>query len=273
MDVMRRTMAGVVMIGLALILTGAGERELSLSREDAQWIGCKIFCNECSGRIDKLIMWNEGEDFMSLGIGHFIWYAKDKKGPFGERFPGFLQFAKKNNAVLPEWLQGAEKYCPWTSREEFLRELESPKMCELRQFVAETVGLQLLYIVKRLNGAVPKILAAAPEATRPLVEEQFYRLAATPDGMYALVDYLNFKGDGTLVAERYNAQGWGLLQVLERMTGTGTGMPAVQEFARAAETVLTERVKNSPPERGEQRWLRGWKQRLCTYEEASKECP
>lgn len=251
----------------------AGERDISLSDESAQWIGCRIFFNECSGRIDKLISWNEGEDFMSLGIGHFIWYPKEKRGPFIERFPGFLQFVKKHNACLPAWLAGPDQSCPWHTREEFVRDLGSPKMDELRQFIADTVGLQLTYIVKRLRGALPKILAAAPADRRAEIESQFYRLAETREGMYALVDYLNFKGDGSLPAERYNDQGWGLLQVLERMTGEGPGLAAVREFAEAADAVLVERVRNAPPERGEDRWLPGWQRRVATYLDAAKECP
>jgi hypothetical protein len=41
--------------------------------------------------------------------------------------------------------------------------------------------------------------------------------------------------------------------------------PALQEFSRAADKVLTRRVQNSPPERGEQRWLAGWRNRVRSY--------
>jgi hypothetical protein len=78
-----------------------------------------------------------------------------------------------------------------------------------------------------------------------------------------LVDYVNFKGEGTLPSERYKGQGWGLLQVLEEMGDR----PPLLEFRRAADTVLTRRVKNSPPGRGESRWLPGWKNRIRTYAE------
>jgi len=96
-----------------------------------------------------------------------------------------------------------------------------------------------------------------------LVQHNFGRIAAQPNGVYALVDYVNFKGEGTLVTERYKGEGWGLLQVLETM---GEG-PALQEFSRAADKVLTRRVQNSPPERGEQRWLAGWRSRVRSYAE------
>ncbi len=57
----------------------------------------------------------------------------------------------------------------------------------------------------------------------------------------------------------------GLLQVLEEMRGNKKGVHALQEFVRVAEQLLTERVKNAPPERNEQKWLPGWKRRLNTY--------
>jgi hypothetical protein len=41
--------------------------------------------------------------------------------------------------------------------------------------------------------------------------------------------------------------------------------PALPAFARSADAMLTLRVKNSPPERGEAKWLPGWRNRLKTY--------
>jgi len=85
-------------------------------------------------------------------------------------------------------------------------------------------------------------------------------------GYYALIDYVNFKGEGTKVSERYQGKGGGLLQVLQEMDGSDDALSA---FANAADQVLTRRVKLSPPERGEERWLSGWRKRLSTYTEAS----
>jgi hypothetical protein len=154
-----------------------------------------------------------------------------------------------------------------------LQDLESKKVKELRAFLVETKDLQLLFIVNRLKAALPKILKAAPEETRSSIEQQFYRMASTPAGVYALVDYVNFSGEGVLATERYKGRGWGLLQVLERMNGTEDGAQAIREFAQAAEDILTERVNNSPPQRNEQRWLCGWKKRLSTYIQVMENCP
>jgi hypothetical protein len=44
-----------------------------------------------------------------------------------------------------------------------------------------------------------------------------------------------------------------------------TGRSAVKSFAESAKTVLRNRVRNSPPERNEARWLPGWLKRVDTY--------
>jgi len=76
---------------------------------------------------------------------------------------------------------------------------------------------------------------------------------------------VNFKGEGVLATERYAGQGWGLLQVLEGMKQETTGREAVKNFAESAKAVLRNRVRNSPPERNEARWLPGWLKRVETY--------
>jgi hypothetical protein len=44
-----------------------------------------------------------------------------------------------------------------------------------------------------------------------------------------------------------------------------SGEGAVTDFAQSAVMVLTRRVQNAPPERGEQRWLPGWINRVRAY--------
>ena len=237
----------------------------SLSHADVLRIGKKIWQNECNGTIAGLTSWNAGEDFASLGIGHFIWYPKDRRGPFEESFPNLVSFISKRGAKLPTLLLGiGQKPCPWNSRTEFLRAQHSTEMNQLRSFLVDTVDLQAEFLIARLESALPKMLAEAAPSDRANVQEQFERLTRTSQGCYALVDYVNFKGEGVLHTERYQGQGWGLLQVLEAMRGTSnTG--AVDEFARAATAVLTQRVQNSPADRRESRWLSGWIRRVNSY--------
>ena len=40
---------------------------------------------------------------------------------------------------------------------------------------------------------------------------------------------------------------------------------ALTAFRDAAKQVLSQRVRLSPPERNEQRWLKGWLKRIDTY--------
>ena len=80
-------------------------------------------------------------------------------------------------------------------------------------------------------------------------------------GFYALMDYVNFKGEGTAITERYRGKGWGLLQVLEQMHDD---REPIEAFSEAAVFVLERRVANAPPERNEARWLPGWKNRIAS---------
>ena len=237
---------------------------VAFSHGDTLRIGKKIWQNECNGTITGLTAWNEGENFASLGIGHFIWYPKGQRGPFEESFPKLVSFMTVRGVKLPTLLLGAgERACPWNSRQEFLRAQYSPEMKQLRQFLAGTVDVQAEFLIARLQNALPKMLAEAEPADRANVEQQFERMTRTPQGCYALVDYVNFKGEGVLHTERYQGQGWGLLQVLEQMPADEDD--AVKEFSRAAVVVLKRRVANSPPERGEARWLPGWLNRVRSY--------
>ena len=237
----------------------------TLSHVDVLKIGKKIWQNECNGTIAGLTSWNVGEDFASLGIGHFIWYPKGRRGPFEESFPKLVSFISKRGAKLPALLLGTgEKPCPWNSRTEFLRAQHSTEMNQLRSLLVDTIDVQAEFLIARLESALPKMLAEAAPSDRANVQEQFERLTRTSQGCYALVDYVNFKGEGVLPTERYQGQGWGLLQVLEAMHGTSDS-GAVDEFARAARAVLTQRVQNSPADRHEARWLSGWIRRVNSY--------
>lgn len=232
-----------------------------------------IFQNECNQQLDCLTSWNDGEEFASLGIGHFIWYPAGtavKEKHFRESFPQLLAYLAKHKVSLPNWLSTADG-CPWSNRQAFLEAQQSPAMEELRQLLQRTMSLQAEFMQQRAAMAFPKILATAPDFAREHLLQQYERVRLSPMGNYVLTDYVNFKGEGTDPAERYQGHGWGLLQVLAKMRGESIGVEAINEFARAAEAVLNRRVQLSPPSRHEQRWLAGWESRLATYSaEAAK---
>jgi hypothetical protein len=133
---------------------------------------------------------------------------------------------------------------------------------ELRDLLATTVALQSRFLAQRMEAALPKLLAATSAARRAHVKKQFEKLAANGKGTFALIDYVNFKGEGTKPEERYNGRGWGLLQVIEGMDDEGS---IAESFAASAARVLAQRVKNSPPERDEAKWLPGWVRRVEAY--------
>jgi len=237
---------------------------INLSRAEAMRIGKKIWQNECNGTVSGLTSWNSGENFASLGIGHFIWYPAGMEGPFEESFPQLVSFIAAHGAKLPNLVLGlGELHCPWKSRTEFLGAQQTPKMKQLRQFLVDTIDLQAQFMVNRLQNALPKMLQETAPSNRGKVQQHFERLADSTLGCFALVDYVNFKGEGVLHTERYHGEGWGLLQVLEQMADTNSD--AVEAFSRAAAQVLKRRVQNAPPERHESRWLPGWIHRVNSY--------
>ena len=261
-----RLCACVLVVCLAGFASAA--EPIHISGADALRIGKKVWRNESNGSIAGLTAWNAGEDFASLGIGHFIWYPEGMRGPFEESFPKFIAFARQRNVATPVWLNQAAA-CPWNSRAEFSSAQHSKQLRELRQFLARTIDVQTQFMIARLQQSLAKMLDEAAPDERTNVERQFRRVAGTAHGCYALVDYVNFKGEGVLQTERYRGEGWGLLQVLEQMQGTETGSSATREFSNSAATMLRRRVQNSPPERHESRWLPGWLNRVRTYNEDS----
>ena len=255
---------------LFIPLAGAGwaAEPVRISDADALRIGKKIWQNESNGTVAGLAAWNAGENFASLGIGHFIWYPQGVHGPFDESFPKLLAFARERDVAIPAWLNQSSA-CPWNSRAEFSGAQNSERMRELRQFLSRTIDLQAQFMVARLQQSLAKMLDEAAPVDRANVERQFARVASTPRGCYALVDYVNFKGEGVLHTERYRGEGWGLLQVLEQMHGSENGPSAAREFSSSAAAMLRRRVQNSPPERHEARWLPGWLNRVHSYSENS----
>lgn len=215
----------------------------------------QIWQNECGGTVEGLVSWNAGEDFASVGIGHFIWYAEGRRGPFAESFPDLVRLMQREGLQVPSWLKGP---CPWSSRQEFLAQQKGAQVRQLRDLLQREQSIQARFLWLRMQGALPKLLAQArdPKALRA----RFEGLAESAAGAFCLMDYVNFKGEGLAAGERYQGQGWGLLQVLEAMQESS---PA--EFARAAEAVLRRRVALAPAARGEKRWLQGWVNRCRRY--------
>lgn len=236
----------------------------SVSQTELKKIAEQIWRNECNGTKDGLVSWNQQEEFISLGIGHFIWFPDTYNGPFTQTFPALKKFLLQKNVKLPAWLKDAT-HCPWNSRSKFLAESSSKKVKELKQLLYQTIDFQADFILQRFEQTFSKIMSSLNKKEKEHVVQQYKRIIQSTGGYYALIDYVNFKGEGTNPKERYSGRGWGLLQVLQSMKGSKSGPGALHEFIDAATTILEQRVQNSPSERNEQRWLPGWKKRLQTY--------
>ncbi|WP_305967340.1 hypothetical protein [Marinobacter salsuginis] len=244
-----------------------GDISLALTSAQLDWVGQQIFRNECAGRFQCLVHWNDGEAFPSLGIGHFIWYPKGVEGRFVESFPALVEYMEQRQVNIPEWLRTLEPLdAPWEDKDDFLAVDDSPRLAELREFLAGTQGIQAEFIFRRARKSLGQIVEATPADQQSDVAARLDALAQTPGGVYAIIDYVNFKGEGLSPTERYNNQGWGLLQVLLEMSGP-SDQSALEQFREAAATVLTRRAENAEDPIERERWLPGWLKRLETYKE------
>ncbi|MEH6453424.1 MAG: hypothetical protein V7782_10355 [Psychromonas sp.] len=234
---------------------------IDLTTKQADDLGMLIWKNEGQQKLEHLTTWNKNEDFPSLGLGHFIWYPTDEKGPFQEQFPALLEYMQQNGVALPNWLT-EDKLAPWKSREQFYQEFDQKQLTELRTLLSEHLDLQVKFIILRLEIAIPMIIADSTSAQKILIEHHLQRLTNSPAGLFVLLDYINFKGEGLSEKERYLGQGWGLKQVLLSMPSEYNN--PLRAFAYSADEVLTRRVKNAP--RDESRWLKGWRVRVQGYQ-------
>ena len=242
-----------------------------LSEADYYWIAARIFANETGGKLEYLTHWNEGEDFPSMGIGHFIWFPEGVDAPFDESFPTMLEYVKgavNECAPVPDWLAGETvPAAPWPDKASFDAAYESDRVAGLRAWLAKTAPEQSRYIVANFAARYNALELDDKDELTGILQ----RLLASPRGLFAVIDYSNFKGIGSNPRERYAGEGWGLVQVLGDMAATGSIDDAalVGHFARATAERLALRVANAPPERNEARWLPGWRQRVAAYNDAS----
>ncbi|MFA6408995.1 MAG: hypothetical protein WCW01_02305 [Gammaproteobacteria bacterium] len=256
------------LMGFSTSLFAANAPAKLLPSVDAVLIGMKIWKNECGGSILGLTSWNSGEDFASLGIGHFLWYPEHSSGRSNQdSFPQLIVFMQENNFDIPGWIKSAAAIgCPWHSREEFMHAENDPRMRELRLFLSRNIVAQVDFMVYRFALMLPKILQAAPAPKRPVIAKRLYEIMQTPQGVYALIDYLNFKGDGILAEHSKQARpSWGLLQVLENMDHAPSNLSPQEAYIWSARAVLERRVLYAASSQHEEKWLAGWLKRVDGY--------
>jgi len=243
-----------------------GVERPSLTNYELNVISDKIYKNETGGNAKYLMYWSPNESFASLGIGHFIWYPKNEPKRFDETFPSMIDYYVANNVEIPKWLLQARKIgAPWRNKERFEQARSDKEFQQLKTILMNTKALQTQFFFDRVHASIPEIIThVAPEYRKHIVSN-YNALVTTTGGLYPLIDYINFKGKGIKATERYNNQGWGLLQVLKNMRPVQKGAGALAEFSRVAYLMLERRVRNSSIEKNEKRWLKGWKKRTDTY--------
>ena len=186
----------------------------SSAPKNAAKVAHQIWLNETGGIRDVITAWNASEDFASLGIGHFIWFPEGLDSRFDESFPEMLQYLRSRGAKPPAWLAvDPVPAAPWATKAEFDAAFKSSRMKALRRFLLDTMDLQAEFLVLRLQQALPKLLANADDPAH--IERQFARVVAASPDLYPLIDYVNFKGEGTKASEVFRnpktgvRQGWG----------------------------------------------------------------
>ncbi|WP_321276510.1 hypothetical protein [Thiomicrorhabdus indica] len=238
-------------------------------------IGQKIYQNECASKPENLMHWNANESFASMGIGHFIWFSEVTNQTdlrFEEQFPELVRFISQHQ-TLPaglNWLTGS---APWNSKQAFLQFKHNADSSQLKQWLIKTQSLQAQFIWSRFLKRLTR-LKSQNDLKKPEVSEILHQMLRNPKTRFALVDYVNFKGWGDNLKERYQNQGWGLLQVLEKVALV-RGKPdrpvnfqqleLLELFVHSAKQVLDNRIKNAPSSKNEEAWRSGWHARVNRY--------
>jgi hypothetical protein len=230
-----------------------------LSDSQLSKIADQIFKNEAAGNREMLAYWSPNEDFPSLGIGHFIWFpanASKARARFGaDSFPQFLRFVTQQRVSLPPLLARLSPgfVCPWPNRSAF-QNMRSSDREALLKFLSDTKHLQMKHILSRFMSA-REAFKNGPDGTA--IAAKIDAISQSPSGIYPVIDYVNFKGEG----KSSDKTSWGLWNVLAQMRSTSPDH-AHKAFAEAAETVLRNRVNRHP---GDRVFLDGWTNRIQTY--------
>lgn len=220
--------------------------EPSFVTETAQ----QIFKNEAGGSKDMLAYWSDIEAFASLGMNHYLWAPNAAAAEkHGQTFPSFIRYAQSRGVNPPQWMLESI-YLPWATRAEFnqAKANKDPKMTELQNFIEDTMSLQAEFSIDRAEKAFTRLQKDYPELM-PKVEALF----KTKQGVFAFIDYVNFKGEGYGSGD----SGYGLVQVLRGMKLSDDKTP-VQSFEESAKQALRRRKDAASS-------IKGWSARIDRY--------
>ena len=213
-----------------------------------------ILQNETGCRENSFTFWKNTEPFPSLGLLHAIWYPTGAQSQLTESFPPLIKFLRTEiqryphfPTRIPQWLD-AENIgpSPWQNKQEFdlasknaealrraddlssLRSLnpraytQAVQYRELHDFLRHpaVLALQARYAAHRMQRSLYNILAAAESGNQTQhIYIQLQRLTTTEEGIFSLIDYINFKGEGINPGEvtAIGHHAWGLRTVLENL--------------------------------------------------------
>lgn len=248
----------------------AVKKPSALSEDDYNWIGAKIYQNECNSQTKNLTFWNKNEPFPSLGIGHFIWFPDGVNPPFNQTFPDMVAFVSQT-VTPPDWLLSrTNTTAPWESRQQFEQAWSGRELTELRRWLEATQAEQAQFIVEQFSRRLERALQGLSADQQQVYQRRIAALMRSKQGQFALIDYVNFKGVGGNPREQYQGQEWGLLSVLENMQLSGdlhtlSRDVLLEAFIESAKQRLQLRTELAPGGRNEQRWIKGWFKRLEGY--------
>jgi len=245
-----------------------------LTQADYQWIGERIYQNECAGKPKYLTYWGKGETFPSFGIGHFIWHPKlaesDTDQMFIETFPAMVKFVSKSQRP-PSWLEElstqTEFVAPWSSKQAFDQAWSNNELQQLRDWLSATQSQQAQFIVLTFQNRWLSETQSLTLNQKAIIQLRLTKMMGFKKGLFAVIDYFNFKGIGLNQKEQYQGVSWGLASVLRAMNVVeeSSQNEYLEQFVMAAKQRLQLRVKLAPPDRNEIRWLKGWEVRLDQY--------
>ncbi len=274
----------------------------------------------------SLLRW-DARGFLYLGASEAIWYpdipAGEKK--FLEDWPTLRSELQKRGFSIPTLALGPS---PWRSGEELEADLanltkedsqiinpaERTRKRELEELLTflkreDVIKVEYTLLIDRLERALDPqsetyLFANLPPGKGAIMEKNFRELASLQDslghplGLYALVDYCNFKGEGIAAAEHYNTQAWGLSELLFEMEDLRSNRPLLEKYIDRLELqqkrsdltaenltplelfvltgakVLDDRIENNIMERDRMKGTPGYEYFLAHYgEEAASRTP
>lgn len=238
-----------------------------LTPQDIDWIGHQIYQNETGGNPKHLTFWSKDEAFPSFGIGHFIWTRSDQDVPFEQTFPAMVKYVSKQGPLSkpPKWLRNLSPFDPpWPNKQAFDADFDSPRMQKMRQWLLSTEREQTQFILHRFEQKLNQALNRLSITDKWKAKETIGLMSTHKYGMYALIDYFNFKGLGNNPKETYQGKGWGLIDVLLAMPSV-RNQDVLTDFVNTAKQILKRRTQLAPAGKNEKRWLPGWYKRLDGY--------